>query len=83
MSPQPFSQLVVSVLFGPGRFFGEYVDLNLGMVVRDGHFVFDKGLNIFALLFGKRAQTILVEIVSFVDVFMVEFSHSRIGKEIT
>ena len=83
MSPKPFSELVVGILFGPGGFFGEDVYFDLGMIVRDGHSVFDKGLDIFALFFGKRSQTILVKIVSFVDIFVVEFSHSRIGKEIT
>jgi hypothetical protein len=80
MGPKSFSELVVGILFVPGGFFGEDVDFDLGMIVRDGHSVFDKGFDIFALFFGKRAQTILVIIVSFVDIFVVEFSHSRIGK---
>ncbi len=59
------------------------MNLDFWMVVWYGHSVFNKPFNVFSLLLGKGTQAILVKVVSFVYVFMVKFSHSKINTEIT
>jgi len=76
VSPQSLFQLVVSIFFCLISLFCQNMNLYFRVEVSNQHLFLFKIFNKLSLLLGKRPQSVLVKVISFVDILMIEFSDS-------